>query len=190
MTEDELPPAARLVRDFLNTSEPQTGKETYDSAEALRAWLVQQDLLADPTVAVQPDDFATARSVREGLRNALLSHAGHEPDPGRVAALNETLAQVPVRVVFHPGGYHLVSIRTDPVGQAFGLLLDAIRQTTADGTWPRLKVCARDTCRWAFYDASRNQVRRWCSMAGCGNYVKMRRAADARKSRAQSTAQT
>ena len=78
----------------------------------------------------------------------------------------------------------LVSTRTDPVGQALGQLLDAVRQTSQDGTWPRLKVCARDTCRWAFYDASRNQVRRWCSMAGCGNHVKMKRAYATRKARA------
>ena len=42
--------------------------------------------------------------------------------------------------------------------------------------WTRLKVCARDSCRWAFYDTSRNRSGRWCSMAGCGNIVKMRRA--------------
>lgn len=52
----------------------------------------------------------------------------------------------------------------------------AIRQAAEDGTWTRLKVCARDTCRWAYYDSSRNQARRWCSMAGCGTYIKMKRA--------------
>jgi predicted RNA-binding Zn ribbon-like protein len=45
-------------------------------------------------------------------------------------------------------------------------------------------VCDRDTCRWAFYDASRNQARRWCSMAGCGNHIKMHRAYAARKRQA------
>ncbi|MDR7381806.1 CGNR zinc finger domain-containing protein [Promicromonospora iranensis] len=56
-------------------------------------------------------------------------------------------------------------------------MLDAVRRSEAAGDWERLKVCARDTCRWAFYDASRNHARRWCSMSGCGNYVKMRRRA-------------
>ena len=54
----------------------------------------------------------------------------------------------------------------------------------AGSDWARLKVCRAEDCRWAFYDASRNQVRRWCSMSGCGNHVKMRRAYQARKSRA------
>jgi predicted RNA-binding Zn ribbon-like protein len=32
-----------------------------------------------------------------------------------------------------------------------------------------------------------NQVRRWCSMAECGNYVKMRRTYAARKNRKAQT---
>jgi hypothetical protein len=47
--------------------------------------------------------------------------------------------------------------------------VEAIRRCEQDHTWERLKVCARDTCRCGFYDASRNQTRRWRSMSGCGN---------------------
>lgn len=43
--------------------------------------------------------------------------------------------------------------------------------------WSRVKVCARDTGRWAFYDASRNRSGTWCSMQVCGNREKMRRRA-------------
>ncbi len=114
----------------------------------------------------------------------LLGHAGHDPDPDAVAALSVALAEFPVRLDLGPAGYRLISARSDPAGRALGGILDAIRQSSEDGTWLRLKVCARDTCRWAFYDASRNQVRRWCSMAGCGNAMKMKRAYAARKSRA------
>jgi len=28
---------------------------------------------------------------------------------------------------------------------------------TVDGTWSRFKVCGNDTCRWAFYDRSKNR---------------------------------
>ncbi|MFI2651942.1 CGNR zinc finger domain-containing protein [Micromonospora fulviviridis] len=51
-------------------------------------------------------------------------------------------------------------------------------------------MCDRDTCRWAYYDASRNQARRWCSMAGCGNHVKMRRAYAVRRGRRSGTPDT
>ena len=187
MTDEQVPPRIQLVRDFVNTYEPQVGKESLPTGAALRDWLVEQRL-APADVVVNDSDLATTLAVREGLRNVLLSHAGHDPDPQAVTALSRALADLPVRLDFGADGYRLVSTRTDPVGQALGQLLDAVRQTSQDGTWPRLKVCARDTCRWAFYDASRNQVRRWCSMAGCGNHVKMRRAYATRKARAGTTA--
>lgn len=188
MTEDDVPAAARLVRDFVNTHEPQTGDESWRSTQDLRAWLLAEQLVDDDATVDREADLETALTVREGLRHVLLSHAGHEPAPTVTDALGEALADLPLRVEFVGGGYRLVSTRTDPVGRALGQVLDAVRQSTEDGTWPRLKVCARDTCRWAYYDASRNQVRRWCSMAGCGNYVKMRRASVVRRGRASGAA--
>jgi predicted RNA-binding Zn ribbon-like protein len=124
--------------------------------------------------------------VREGLRAVLLGHAGHAGHAGDDAAidtLNKALARVPVRLTFNDRGYRLVASVDTPVGRVLGELAEAIRQAGEDGSWHRLKVCDRDTCRWAFYDASRNQVRRWCSMAGCGNHIKMKRAYEARKIR-------
>jgi predicted RNA-binding Zn ribbon-like protein len=187
VTEEVVPPAVRLVRDFVNTYEPQTDDESLGSTDALRNWLAAQHLLRSDA-AVEEADLAAAVTVREGLRNVLLGHAGHDPDPEAVEALRASLAVLPLRLDFTTGGCRLISTRADPVGQALGQLLDAIRQSSQDGTWPRLKVCARDTCRWAFYDASRNQVRRWCSMAGCGNYVKMRARTQRGKGRKQGTA--
>jgi predicted RNA-binding Zn ribbon-like protein len=182
----EVPQAARLIRDFVNTYEPQIAKESLATSAALKDWLTAHHQLADMSVsdtALSDTDLTTVHTVREGLRNILLSHAGHDPDSDAIDALRATLVDLPVRVDFDDGGYRIISTRTDPVGQALGQLLDAVRQSREAGTWARLKVCARDTCRWAFYDASRNQVRRWCSMAGCGNHVKMKRAYAARKDR-------
>jgi len=49
-----------------------------------------------------------------------------------------------------------------------------VERAQADGTWDRMKACAADTCRWAFYDHSRNRSRQWCDMAVCGNRAKAR----------------
>lgn len=62
-------------------------------------------------------------------------------------------------------------------------MLDAVRQASEDGSWVRLKACARPSCRWAYYDHSRNRSGRWCTMAGCGNAVKMQKAYASRKGR-------
>jgi predicted RNA-binding Zn ribbon-like protein len=177
-----IPAGAVLVRDFVNTYEPQVDREDLSTPDRLRDWLAGRKLVSIDA-QFQPSDLSAAITVREGLRAVLLGHAGHSGDPRAVSALNETLAEVPVRITFADGSYRLVGASSTPLGEALGQLADAIRQCAEDGAWPRLKVCARDTCRWAFYDASRNQVRRWCSMAGCGNHIKMQRAYAARKNR-------
>jgi predicted RNA-binding Zn ribbon-like protein len=187
-TEAGVPPAVALLRDFVNTREPQVAEDSLDSPTALRDWLAGRGLLP-PDARLSSADLKTAVFLREGLREVLLAHADHDHDAAVVDALNRLLADRPTRVVFDgDGGYHLASSVDGAFDQAIGHLTDAVRQASEDGTWRRLKVCARDTCRWAFYDASRNQARRWCSMAGCGNHIKMQRAYAARKTRARRTA--
>jgi predicted RNA-binding Zn ribbon-like protein len=185
--EARVPDAARLVRDFINTHEPQIERDDFASPAELRDWLAERDLVS-PDVRLEPADLTLAVTIREGLRALLLENAGHDGEATATAALNEVMAGLPLRMTFDHGGYHLVSASGTPIGQAVGQLADAIRQCAEDGSWPRLKVCARDSCRWAFFDTSRNQVRRWCSMAACGNHVKMQRAYAARKSRARQAA--
>ncbi len=180
--EAAVPQAARLVRDFINTREPQVDEESLGTPDELRDWFAERRWLP-ASAQLDTADVAAAITVREGLRALLLGHAGHPSEARAVDALNQTLADLPVRMTFTDHGYRLVGAVDTPFGQATAHLADAIRQCCEDGTWPRLKVCARDTCRWAFFDASKNQVRRWCSMAGCGNHVKMQRAYATRKSR-------
>jgi len=49
----------------------------------------------------------------------------------------------------------------------------------AEGARARLRICANPHCGLFFYDDSRTRLRRWCSMAVCGNRNKV--AAFARK---------
>ena len=63
------------------------------------------------------------------------------------------------------------------IGALAGLLLAGMAwmpSAQAQGTWARLKACSADSCRWAFYDFSRNHSRTWCTMAECGNRAKAR----------------
>jgi predicted RNA-binding Zn ribbon-like protein len=43
------------------------------------------------------------------------------------------------------------------------------------GSFERIKQCPADDCGWLFFDHSRNDSRRWCDMATCGNRTKGRR---------------
>jgi predicted RNA-binding Zn ribbon-like protein len=188
MTEDGgIPAAARLLRDFVNTREPQLDTDSLATANHLRDWFAARHLLA-PGARLGADDLPRARAVREGLRTILLGHAGHSSDPAALEAYTVTLAELPVRLEYINGRHRLVTALDEPAAYAFVELLEAIQQCEKDHTWHRLKVCARDSCRWAFYDASRNQTRRWCSMAGCGNHIKMKRAYANRRARQKQAA--
>ena len=178
-----IPPAARLLRDFVNTAEPQIGGEELQSPDALGSWAAGHGLLPTGT-RLRPTDVTAAIAVREGLRAVLHAHAGHEPPAASLDALDDVLGRVAVRASFDADGdLRLGAATDDPVAVLVAGLLDAARAAAGDGSWRRLKVCAKDSCRWAFYDTSRNRSARWCSMAGCGNQVKMQRA-HARRRRA------
>ena len=165
----------RLLRDFVNTLERQTGDETLTSPEALADWFVDRGLAPRGT-ALRPGDLDIAIALREGLRAQMLEHAGHPPDDDAAQALDAAAALVPVRIGFAGGRYRLVAVRDEPAQAAFAALFDALRRTRESGEWERLKACSRDSCRWAYFDSSRNRSKRWCTMAGCGNHIKMRRA--------------
>lgn len=180
---EQAPEPVRLVRDFINTVEWQTNEELLATPSDLSQWL--QDHGVDVAgVTLGTRELELARTIREGLRSVLEAHAGHDVAPFAIDGLNRALRQVPVVLAFDVcADQSLAPAKLAKNAALLAPLIAAVNASQVDGTWERLKVCARDSCRWAFYDASRNRSGRWCSMAGCGNYVKMRRAYAVRKRR-------
>lgn len=181
----DVPEPVLLIRDFVNSYEPQVDDESLATPAVLRDWFASRGLLRTRT-RLGPADLAAATTVREGLRSILLGHGGHAVDEAAITAGNAILAELPVRVEVGADGYRLLPAGDGAFDPALVALLEAIRRAKETGTWTRLKVCDRTTCRWAYYDTSRNQSRRWCSMAGCGNHIKMKRAYAARRDRDRS----
>ena len=180
----EIPPAALVVKDFVNSADLAAGTEELSSPAALGAWLDAHGL-AGPAGVLDDAEVERAIAVREGLRQLLLVNAGHAPDAPTLDRFNAALASTALVVRFDAAGDRaLTPADPAPVATAVARLLAAVDRARADGVWERLKVCARDECRWAYYDASRNRSGRWCSMTDCGNRVKMKRAYAARTRRA------
>lgn len=175
--ENEMIPAQlRLVRDFVNTVEYQEDEEGWESPDDLAAWLRGRGLLGEDVAATE-DDLTLAKTVREGLRSVLATHAGHDADGAALRSLDAALAELPLRLSFGGSESFTLAPATDPGARAaLAGVLDAVRASREDGSWSRLKVCDRVTCRWAYYDYSKNRSSRWCTMAGCGNAVKMQKA--------------
>src|SRR5215213_1080798 len=93
--ETGVPPAAQLLRDFINTREPQVGRDALTSADELRDWFADRALVpAD--AALRPSDVAVAVTVREGLRAVLLCHNGHLDDTKALFPSSRASAHSPV----------------------------------------------------------------------------------------------
>jgi predicted RNA-binding Zn ribbon-like protein len=97
-----------------------------------------------------------------------------EPSPRPTGAARDRLARgAPIEVAFGPDGPSFIS-GDGGISGAIGVLMAITAQAMLDGSWARLKVCPADGCGWAFYDHSRNQAGRWCSMSVCGGRAKAR----------------
>ena len=151
-----------LVQAFINSHfdlEVNHGAELLASPTALQAWLRRHGLLGR-TDGVTETDLRRAIELREGLRELAAGRA-IELDRGG-----------PVEVRITTDGPRYTRVENAGAAGALGLILAITGQAMIEGTWARLKVCPGEHCGWAFYDHSRNQSGRWCSMAVCGGRAK------------------
>jgi predicted RNA-binding Zn ribbon-like protein len=167
-------PGAELdrLRDFVNTNDVEGEEDELGTPQLLRAWLVAGKLIPAGS-AVDADAHRRAIAIREGLRALGSVNNGEPVDVDRVEALNQVAAGLPVVVTAQPDGWRLSPAAPGVAGYLAGLMA-TVAQSMADGSWSRVKACRRDTCRWLFFDHSRNRSGTWCSMAGCGSRMKAR----------------
>ena len=166
------PGELELVRVFVNTADLETGQEGLDSVEALRAWMEEHSLSA--AGGLDEEDLETAIAFREGLRGMLLANGGAELSPEALAAVRRGAEWGTLQIAVDAEGRATQEPSCSGSGVLFARLLAIMAAAQERGEWPRLKVCAADDCRWAFYDRSRNRSRSWCSMEVCGNRAKTR----------------
>jgi len=148
-------PAALIVR-FLNTLDVEGGSDALDSLDGWESWLSVEGLSG----RFGPQDVVALEPVR-GLRDDLRALAAGE--------LHEQGRPVDIQVVLTADGQVELSAIT-----AAGFLAAAAARVAIEERIDRVKICPADDCRWAFYDASRNRSRQWCSMEVCGNRAKAR----------------
>ena len=177
--------------DFLNSvaTPVDVTVDWIDDGEGLLAWLEQThmvpaDVLADMRRRAMPGELDRladqARSLREWFRGFVRANKGHaleasslkDLDPlNLLLARDEGYAQV---VVGNDSG-HPQFVRTrrwtspesllQPIGEAMAMLV-------AEEDFTHIKACEGPTCTLLFADHTRGHVRRWCSMAACGNRAK------------------
>lgn len=143
-------------------------------------WLDQFLTKWDLQVEQSPDEVTITallalrtllRHMIESLADGLIS----EDDRSR---FNATLLKVPFnRFLIKDGeGYSIAMIpmKRDwdwiqaEIAASFGHMLTEHEPA-------RLKLCANDNCRWAFYDETKSRTRQYCTADKCANLMKARR---------------
>jgi predicted RNA-binding Zn ribbon-like protein len=169
----ELQPEIDLLVDFVNTRDVEEETDAIADSERLRDWIAERtgDVLPELDAA----DLARVRGLRESLRALLLANNGIEARPRDLEPLREAAERSRYRLAFEADGQlALAPARADLSGFESRLLL-ALEHLQCHEVWPRLKACTDEGCQYAFYDATRNRSRTWCSMDVCGNREKTRR---------------
>jgi predicted RNA-binding Zn ribbon-like protein len=173
--------------DFLNTLHPGHGRtdeqhlrdEHLESPADAAMWFLEHELVhPDAGIALRDADLARIRRVRSALREVVDSVVeGRTPDADAVYLVNAVLEQRrPTRIELDGSALRIGHRHAEtPVDDALALIAEAIVEELATGRPERLRVCANDRCRWAFFDSSPTGRRRWCDMRSCGNQAKAAR---------------
>jgi predicted RNA-binding Zn ribbon-like protein len=164
---------ADLLVGFVNTRDLEEETDSLGDPEGLVDWISEQtgEVLPPP----DREDHARVLSLRESLRALLRTNNGVKANEGDLGPIREAADRSRYRTAISPAGQiELVPARSDLGGFEARLLL-ALERLQSHGAWPRLKACTDDGCQWAFFDATRNRSRTWCSMEECGNRQKTRR---------------
>ena len=168
-----------LVQDFINTADLESGEDAFATTDGLEAWLAERGLLGgqNPPPECNGQELETAVALREALRALCLANNGETLGPEARRALAAAAGSLHLHLTARFGGDGAIELEPDEEGVRRGLgeILTIVYSALHDGSWPRLKACASDTCQWAFYDESRNHSGHWCSMSSCGNRLKTAR---------------
>ena len=186
----EAPAELETVRAFVNTLNIASGVDELSSPAALAEWLRAHELLrsearadrqgeaevvAEGDVRADADALEQAVRLRGALREMLLTNNDGRPlDPAAPAVVDDVSARARLRLRASADGTTRLNAESDDVDGALGRLLVIVYRAMETGTWRRLKACRNDTCRWAFYDHSKNGSSHWCSMNACGSREKAR----------------
>ena len=166
------PRGLELLRGFVNTWEADQGRDAVGDPAALQSWLQEQGLL-EAGEAVDGAGHRRALRLREAVRRLGVANHDGVADPVAAEELDALAAGCGLVVRLRGDGGAMLEAAGRGVDAALARLLAALYTATVDGTWERFKICGNDTCRWAFYDRSKNRSGRFCGTS-CGNAVAAR----------------
>lgn len=148
------------------------GPESLLTTTALDGWLWTRY----PTVEERSTDreLADAQALQRALARLIVaSSAGEYRAPEDVDVVN-LFAATPNIPPSLAGGSRQAGRARARVGQALSTITREAVVLFGPANSDRIRECAAEGCSLIFYDDSRSNNRRWCSMERCGNRAKVR----------------
>lgn len=145
-----------------------------DDASAL-AWLKAAGLLAPDFDAPAAGLSALAQSLRAAAGR--LIDLNKPRDPADFAVVNAILETGrPIRTLALDAGANIVLLerrRDDSVASLLEPVAAALVHLLVQGKLEQIRQCEAHDCTLRFLDMTKSGRRRWCSMAVCGNRMKV-----------------
>ncbi|MDR7258525.1 putative RNA-binding Zn ribbon-like protein [Sphingomonas sp. BE270] len=162
--------------DFVNTTPviKGTALDLIGDASALERWARQANI--ETALANAPDDPAALQDLRAQLADAFDRLAASKPLPGDlIATINHLIQHSAIRRRIVDTGDTIalnehVEFAGPPVASAVAW---HFAQFLGNYEHQRLRHCDNPACTMQFYDVGKNNRRRWCTMALCGNRDKV-----------------
>lgn len=181
---NDSPPAATLfvandlALDFINSAYGPNDQriDVFSDDRAVVQWLASAGVL-DRGAAHAPEGVAAlAADLREEAR--LLLTAAQAGRPLRATLLNKVLEEGrPIlRLESIPGGAAAALVerrRDDSAESLLEPIAAAIGRLLSGGDLENVRKCEAHDCTLLFHDTTKSRRRRWCSMALCGNRMKV-----------------
>ena len=146
--------------------------ERLHSPADLANWL--DDRFPDVDGTATDRDLVDAFALRHAIaHSATAISRGQRPDGDDVDVINLFAATPDIPPTLaggrrHPGRAHA------RVSQTLSVMAREVVELFSADRADRIRECAADDCQLVFYDESRSNNRRWCSMQRCGNRAKVR----------------
>ena len=177
----------QVVLDLLNTKlvAGDQEQEMLTDTTALVRWLLASGLASTPEIKGKLKDWSDETKARiflrqllifrETLRGAVLQlEEGTQPNVPFLADLNARLYTHPIRKAVTAKNGKVQSRQVDGTSVAdtlWAALLHHTERLLTDTESDRVRKC--EGCVVHFFDVSKKNARRWCSMRLCGNKVKV-----------------
>ena len=146
--------------------------DTMHTASDLTAWLIGR--FPEVVDGAADRDLIDARALRGSLARAAIARSrGDEILSDDVDVIN-LFAATPDIAPSLIGGTRQAGRSRAKASQALSVLAREAVELFAANPTDRIRECAAADCTLVFYDESRSNNRRWCSMQRCGNRAKVR----------------